>query len=396
MFDADGLATLHDAMAARVSARELPGLVTLLARGDDVRLDSIGTYGLQDDRVIGLDTPMRVASLTKPVLAAVTMMLAEDGTLELAAPVDRWLPELADRRVLTQVDGPLGETVPADRPITVEDLLTYRMGFGMLTEPTFDPPFPIVTTANGMGLALGPPEPRTVYGPDDWIERFATLPLMYQPGDRWLYNVSGLVLGVLLARAAGSPLGEVVRDRLFTPLGMSSTGFSTTPERAAELPPSYMSDMRGGPIAEQSSSPPEIWRSEPVFPSGSGGLLSTAGDYLAFARLLMDGGTFAGQRLLTPESVRAMTTNHLTPEQIGSAGILLSGLGWGYGLAVAVQPDEVSETTGRYGWDGGSGTTWFNDPSRRLIAIALSQTSDFLFNGGAQEFRRLAARACAP
>jgi CubicO group peptidase (beta-lactamase class C family) len=252
-----------------------------------------------------------------------------------------------------------------------------------------------LTTSNGLGLTLGAPDPRTVYGPDEWIERFATLPLMYQPGERWLYNVSGLVLGVLLARAGGAPLGEVLRDRLFTPLGMSSTGFSTTPERAAQLPPFYMSDMRGGPVTEQSSSPPEIWTTEPVFPSGSGGLLSTAGDFLAFARLIVDGGIFGGRRLLASESVTAMTTNQLTPEQVGSAGILLAGHGWGYGMAVAVRPDEVSEETGRYGWEGGSGTTWFNDPGRGLIAIALSQTSDFLFNGGAHEFQRLAVRACA-
>jgi CubicO group peptidase (beta-lactamase class C family) len=395
MFDVEGLAALHDAMAARVAAGQLPGLVTLLARGDDVRVDSIGTYGFGDDRVIGRDTPMRVASLTKPVLAAVTMMLVEDGTLDLSAPVEDWLPELADRRVLNRVDGPLTETVPAQRPITVEDLLTFRMGFGLLTEPTFEPPFPIVTTANGLGLTLGAPDPRTTYAPDAWIERFASLPLMYQPGQRWQYNVGSLVLGVLVARAAGAPLGEVMRTRLFGPLGMVDTGFSTSAQRAAHLPPTYMGDMRGGPIAEQSSSPPEMWTAEPVFPNGSGGLLSTGDDYLAFARLLMQGGSSGGQRLLSPESVTAMTTNHLTPDQVTSAGILLSGLGWGYGMAVAVQPDEVSDTTGRYGWDGGSGTVWINDSGRDLIAIALSQTSDFLFNGSAQEFRRLAVRACA-
>jgi CubicO group peptidase (beta-lactamase class C family) len=378
-----GRQRLHDAMAARVAAGEMPGLVTLLARGDEVHVDPIGWYASDRAEPMRRDTLFRIASLTKPVLATATMMLVEDGTLDLAEPVDRLLPELAGRRVLSRIDGPLSETVPAHRPITLEDLLTFRMGFGMLTEPTFDPPFPIVTAAADLELRLGPPDPRTPHPPDEWLRRFGTLPLMYQPGERWQYNVGTLVLGVLVARAAGAPLGDVLRGRLFEPLGMVDTGFSTTPENTARIPSYYMSDFTTGEVTLQPVSTPAEWVTPPVFPSGSAGLLSTVDDFLAFARLLLGGGSYRGTRLLSAKSVELMTTNHLTPQQMQTAGVLLRPRGWGYGMAVADQ----------YGWEGGYGTSWFNDPRRGLIAIAMSQTSDFLFKGARDEFVALALGA---
>jgi len=302
----------------------------------------------------------------------------------VAEPVDRLLPELAHRRVLARIDGPLDETVPAVRPITVEDLLTFRMGFGQLTEPTFNPPFPIVTAAEELDLVLGQPDPRTPHPPDEWIRLFGTLPLMYQPGERWLYNAGSLVLGVLVARAGGAPLGDVLRTRLFEPLGMADTGFSTTPADADRIPGFFMGDFAGGEPAPHPLSTPAEWTVPPVFPSGAGGLLSTVDDLLTFARLLLDHGTHDGQRILQPESVTAMTSNQLTPDQIATGGPLLEPKGWGYGMAA---------TPGRYGWEGGYGTVWFNDPHRGLIAIALTQTSDFLFTGGRDEFIRLAGQA---
>jgi CubicO group peptidase (beta-lactamase class C family) len=389
-FSTPARAHLHDAMAARVQAGQIPGIVTVLARGDQVEVDPIGWYDL--DRAVPMrrDTLFRVASFTKPVLATVTMMLVEEGRLSLTEPVQRWLPELADRRVLSRVDGPLTDTVPADRPITLEDVLTFRMGFGNITEPTFDPPYPILRATDELELRIGPPDPRTPHDPDEWMRRFATLPLMYQPGTRWQYNVSALVLGVLVARAGGADLGEVMRTRLFEPLGMRDTGFATTPANLARIPGYYMGDMRGGPIALQEVSTPDVWVEQPVFPSGAGGLLSTVDDFVAFARLLANRGVVDGRRLLSEGSVTALTTNHLSDDQIASSGVLLNPLGWGYGMAVAVAPDQASVVPGRYGWDGGYGVTWFNDPHRGLIAMAFTQTSDFLFAGGRDEFTRLA------
>jgi len=365
-------------MAARVAKGEYPGLVVLVARGDQVHVNEIGFFNFDGKRPMTRDTLFRIASMTKPVVAAATMMLVEDGVIALDEPVDRLLPELAGPRVLARVDGPLDETVPARRAVTIEDLLTFRMGSGLLTEPTFMPSFPIVEAGEQLRLTLGPPDPRTPHPPDEWIRLFGTLPLMYQPGERWLYNFGALVLGVLVARAARMPLPDVLRTRVFEPLGMVDTGFHTTPGNLERIPDYYMTDAATGEVALQPVSAPEQWSQPPVFPSGADGLLSTVDDYLKFARLLLAGGG----DLLSPGSVRMMTTNHLTPEQIATGGIILDPKGWGYGMSVSPE--------GWYGWDGGYGTIWFNDPDRKLIGMAFSQCSDFLFNGSKAEFIQLA------
>ncbi len=390
---AAGLERLHDAMAERVAAGLLPGLVTLLARGDDVQVDTIGSYAVDGAVPMRRNTLFRIASFTKPILATATMQLVEAGTLDLAEPVDRLLPELANRQVLARIDGPLDETVPADRPITLEDLLTFRMGFGILTEPAFNPPFPIVAAGERRQLVLAQPDPRTPHPPDEWIRLFGTLPLMYQPGERWQYNAGSLVLGVLVARAAGAPLGDVLKSLLFDPLGMVDTGFWTAKTNAQRIPSYYLANRETGALELQPLSTPTEWTAPPVFPSGASGLLSTADDFLSFARLLRNNGTHRGKRLLSAESVRLLTTNHLTAQQITTAGMLLEPKGWGYGMAVAADPDEVSAVPGRYGWYGGYGTVWCTDPHRDLIALALTQTSDFLFDGGRAEFTTLALRA---
>jgi CubicO group peptidase (beta-lactamase class C family) len=387
-----GLGHLHQAMAARVANGELPGMVTLVARGDDVDVDTIGTMAFGGDPM-RRDAIFRIASLTKPILAAATMTLVEDGKLALDEPVDRLAPELADRRVLRRVDGPLDDTVPASRPITVEDLLSFRMGYGMVFEPSFEPPYPVINAAAEQRLVMGPPDPRTPHDPDEWMRRFGTLPLMYQPGERWQYNAGALVLSVLAARAAGQSLEDLFRTRVFEPLGMKDSGFWMPAERTGRLPSFYMTNFQTGKLELQTLSPPSEWTRPPAFPAGTAGLLSTVDDYLSFARLLLNKGVHQGGRLLSERSVELMTTNHLTPEQVVGAGSLLAGRGWGYGMGVAVAPDELSPVPGRYGWDGGTGTSWFNDPGQHLVAIVMTQTSDFLFNGGMAEFARLAARS---
>jgi CubicO group peptidase (beta-lactamase class C family) len=388
-----GLDRLHEAMAARVAANVFPGIVTLVAHGDEVHVDAIGTLSFGRREPMQRNTIFRITSMTKPILATATMMLVEDGKLALDESVDRLLPELANRRVLEQIDGPLDKTVPANRPITIEDLLTFRMGHGLVVEPTFDPPFPVISAGNELGLAMGPPEPRTPHDPDEWIRRFATLPLMNQPGQRWQYNTGSFVLGILVARAAGQGLEDVLRIRIFAPLGMNETGFSMLPSGVGRLPDQYMPDFQTGKLELHTASSADVWTKPPVFPSGAGGLLSTVDDYLAFARLLLNRGAYQGRRLLSERSVQLMTTNHLSPEQIASGGPILQGQGWGYGMAVSVQPDEVSAVPGRYGWAGGYGTCWFNDPHRNLVTIAMTQTADFLFNGSTDEFSKLAAAA---
>ena len=352
-------------------------------------MDAIGVKAFGGSEPMRRDTLFRIASMTKPVVAAATMILVEDGKLGLEEPVDRWLPELANRRVLRQIDGLLDDTVAARRPITVDDLLTLRMGYGMLVEPTFDPPFPIVNAARALQLVLGEPDPRTPHDPDTWVNYFGTLPLMYQPGERWQYNVGSLLLGVLVARAAGKPLDELLRTRIFEPLGMHATGFWLPAPRTQDLPSYYTTNFQTGQLELRNVSTPDEWSRPPAFPSGAGGLLSTADDFLAFGRLLLGKGTYQGQRLLSAQSVDLMTTNHLTPEQVVGGGPILGGRGWGFGMGVATAPDAEWPVPGRYGWAGGYGTTWFNDPTRGIVAIALTQVSDFLWNGGLAEFEKL-------
>ena len=383
-----GLDRLHQAMAARVENGSLPGIVTLVAQGDDVHVDVIGAMAFGGDRPMRRDAIFRITSMTKPILAAATMLLVDDGRLALDEPVTRLLPELAGRRVLKRVDGPLDETVPAVRPITVEDLLTFRPGYGfIIAEPaTLNPPYPIIEREQELQLAMAQPDPRTPLEPDEWIGRFATLPLMYQPGERWQYNAGSLVLGVLVARASGEALGAYLQDRLFEPLGMRDTAFVLPASNVGRLPTKYATDYSTGKMEEVRITGPDVWTTPPPFPSGAAGLLSTVDDYVAFARLLLSRGVHRSRVLLSRASVDAMIANHLTPEQIAGGGFLLDGEGWGYGLGVSL-------TRGRYGWSGGYGTTWFNDPSRDLVAIAMTQVSDFLFNGALTEFNQLVDQA---
>ncbi|MEO3742207.1 serine hydrolase domain-containing protein [Plantactinospora sp. B5E13] len=380
---------LSETLALRVARGELPGLVLLTARADEVRVQPIGTLTVDGTAPMRPDTLFRITSMTKPVVATVAMMLVEEGRLDLTEPVDRLLPELAGRRVLRRLDGPLDDTVAADRPTTVEDVLTYRIGHGMIFEPEFQPAFPIVTATEKLGLAIGPPDPPAALTPDEWLRRFGTLPLMHQPGLHWQYDTAGQVLGVLVARAAGQPLPDLLRDRIFAPLGMVDTGFSVPAAQLDRLAGHYTKDPETGGLVARTISGPQRWGIPPTFPAGASGLVSTAVDYLAFARLLRNRGVHGGVRLLSEESVARMTTNHLTPEQITAAAVpVLDGRGWGYGLAVDIGPDRAAPPA--YGWTGGYGTGWFTDPGRELITIVLTQTDTFIFDGGWNEVRKLA------
>jgi CubicO group peptidase (beta-lactamase class C family) len=393
-FTGAGLDRLQQATQQRIDKGELPGAVMLVADGDDefVAAQGFATFAGSSGRrePMQRDTPFRLASLTKPMLAAVAMMLVDDGTLNLTDPVERWLPELADRRVLTRIDGPLDETVPAERSITVDDLLTFRLGHGLIVEPEFNPPaYPINQAAAELELRLAEPDPRTPYEPDEWLRRFATLPLMDQPGVRWRYNTGSLILGVLLARVSARPLPDVMAERLFTPLGMAGTGFWLPAERAERLPGYYLTDVATGQLTARPISGPDVWSRPAAFPSGAAGLVSTVDDVARFARFMHEHG--AGR--LSASAYEMMTTNVLTAAQIAGGGLILAGRGWGHGMSVAVTPDEVSATPGRYGWEGGYGTLWFNDPASGRIVILLTQVSDALFNGTFTEFGRLALTA---
>jgi len=381
------IAPLRELMAARVSKTEFPGAVWLVAHGNDVAVDTVGVTAIDGNAPMRRDTIFRIASMTKAITATAVMMLVEEGKLTLDAPAERWLPELANRRVLRRIDGPLDYTVPARRAITVQDLLTFTLGFGLL----FDNTLPIQRAIDALQLVNGPPVPMTPHAPDEWMRRFGTLPLMHQPGEQWMYNTGSLLQGVLVQRAASQPFETFVSERIIEPLGMHDTGFFVPAAKLDRFAGcGNFTDAQSGTKSRMDRDGADsAYASPPVFPSGSAGLVSTVDDYLTFARMLLNGGTHKGRRLLSAESVRDMTRDHLTPEQ-KSASSFFPGFfdthGWGYGVAISTAPDAVTRTPGRYGWDGGFGTSWFTDPGRNLIAIVMTQSPDFLFSGGRDAF----------
>lgn len=370
-FSMTGLARLQAAMAGHVERGDLAGVVTLLARGDDVHATTVGTTAFAGGTALRRDTIFRIASMTKPVTAAVTMMLVEDGTIRLDDPVDRLLPELANPRVLKRLDGPVDDTVPADRPILVEDLLTLRMGTGAIMAPG---DYPINRAMAERGVAVGPWLPDAASG-DAWIKALGELPLMRQPGTTWMYDTGLTVLGALIERAAGKPLETVYRERLFEPLGMADTAFRVPTDDVRRLPTQYWRNFQTGVVEvfDPAGADSRFART-PGFASAAGGLLSTADDYLAFARLMLNRGEHRGRRLLSEHSVAAMTADHVTPGQKARSPFapgFWDRRGWGYGLSV-VHRHEPGDPRG-FGWDGGYGTSAYWDPETGVIGVLLTQ-----------------------
>ena len=265
-----GLARLHEVMAGHVERGAMPGLITLVARHGDVHVDVIGAKAFGHPEPMERDAIFRIASLTKPIAAVAAMALVEEGTLQLDAPVDDLLSELADRQVLRSLDADLDDTVPANRPITLEDLLTFRLGFGCIMAPPNT--YPIQRAEEELQLrSLGPPWPPTPHSPDTWIRRLGTLPLMYQPGEQWLYNTGAQVLGILLERAAGKPLEALLTERIFEPLGMRDTAFSVSPGQRDRFTTAYTSDPESGVLSVLDDADDSFWAGPPAFPDAAGG-----------------------------------------------------------------------------------------------------------------------------
>lgn len=357
---AHGLENLRETAARHVGPDLVPGLVALVASGDQVHVETLGTLSV-GGRPMQRDSLFRIASITKPVTGAATLALIEEGLVGLDEPVDTLLPELAGRRVLTRLDAPLADTVPASRPVTTRDLLTFTFGFGMVTEMFLArEQWPILAAVDELHLgALGAPDPAHKPDPDTWMAGFGSLPLMAQPGERWMYNTGAHVLSVLLARAAGQSFGDVLRTRIFEPLGMTDTAFWTS--QGDRLATAYQATPGGLVVAD----PPDgAWSKPPAFEDGAAGLVSTVDDLYAFARALLTGGA----PVLAPESVAAMTIDQLTPEQKARGGLgfdFFDHQSWSYCQAV--------QDSGAFGWNGGYGSSWLVDPSRDLIVIVQAQ-----------------------
>lgn len=354
-----------------VAGGEILGAVVSVDRGGDVRTLTAGTR----DRVAGEpmrpDTLFRTASITKPVTAAAVMALVEEGVLALDAPVDRWLPELADRRVLRSLSGPVDDTVPARRPITVRDLLACTMGLGAIWGDPDAVPLVRRIAAAGLDPSAGP-FPGSA---DDYVRALATLPLAAHPGERWLYHTGLDVAGVLVARATGRSFGAVLRERILDPVGMGDTGFRVDPAARDRVATCYRRDASGTLVPVDAG-----YGADPVtstgMEAGGGGLVSTAPDMGAFMRMLLDRGVARGRRVLAAESVAAMTTDQI-PADVKAVSPFFPDFwatnGWGLGIGIVVAPDRVSPVPGRFGWWGGTGTAAFADPATDTVVVVMTQ-----------------------
>jgi CubicO group peptidase (beta-lactamase class C family) len=366
--------SIQAALTRFVDEGDLAGAAALVWRdGTVVSTAAVGQRDLRSGLPVGRDTIFRIASMTKPITAAAALMLHDEGRFDLDDPIAACAPGLARLRVLRDPEGPIDQTDAAARPITFRDLLTHRSG---LTYPEFHRG-PI---GRALGEAIGPTidNPLT---PDEWIERLATMPLIDQPGARFHYGLSSDLLGFLIARLEGAPLGEVLVRRVFAPLNMRDTAF-VVPRDKRDRRAGLCGFDADGRVTTLSAVPGRHALDERpddmTFESGGQGLWSTLDDYLAFARMLIGDGP----QLLRPQTLAMMTSNQLTAEQRASARmfgrpLFAKGHSYGMGVAVVVEPEHADAMrcrggAGTVGWPGAYGGWWQADPTDRSVLIFLA------------------------
>jgi len=355
-----------------VATGDIPGAVSLVwRRGELLQLEAVGLRDMEAKLPVERDTIFRIASMSKPVVSAVAMILMEQGAMRLDDPISKWAPEFARMRVLRRPDSPLEDTDPAPRAITIEDLMTHRSGLSY----AFTAKGPLSRALEArFGLKL-----EGWRSSEDWMSALASLPLSYAPGERFNYGHSTDVLGFIIGRAMGSSMREAMRQLLFAPLGMVDTDFWVPPEKRARVAVLYRSAAPG--IFTPLPLAGFLDESPPVITAGGQGLVSTADDYLTFARMLLGGGQVNGKRVLSEESVRLMTTNRLTPDQRRDFqfGIpFFMAQGFGLGVSVVMDPEKNAwmGTGGAdaFGWPGLFGGWWQVDPQRQTVMLWLQQT----------------------
>ena len=358
---------LHGLLDKYVSNGALPGAVGLVAGPDRAEVAAAGSVSL-GGAPMARDSIFRIASITKPITAASVMMLIEDGRIALDDPVRRWLPELAEPVVVRTPASAVDDVIPAARPITVFDLLSSSAGYGFASD------FTLPAVQRLFSVQKDGREVQSFLPPDEWMAELAKIPLVYQPGQGWLYDTCSTLQGVLVARASGQSLPDFMAERVFEPLGMADSGFDVPAGQRHRFTSYYRTGADGG--LELADGPDGQWSSPPPFPLGNGGLAGTADDWLAFGRMLLAGGVSAsGRRLLSADSVRLMTTDHTTPAQREIGALFLEGQGWGFGGSVNIAAIDPWNVPGRYGWVGGTGTSAHITPSTGTVAILFTQVA---------------------
>jgi CubicO group peptidase (beta-lactamase class C family) len=351
---------LVEALRPLIDRQLIPGLVAAVGRGDELDVVVLGDAAV-GGRPLRQDALFRIASITKPMVTALALTFVADGTLELDQPVGELLPELATPVVVRSMTGPVDDTEPARRPITLRHLLTSTNGHGFPSD--FSAPVAQLLVER---LGQGPPQPQRVPPPDEWMAILGEIPLLHQPGDGFTYNAAFDILGVLVARAGDASLPELIATRLFGPLGMTDSGFAF-PARSQSRRTTYY--RRGDDGLVEHDAPDGQWATVPPFPSGAGGLVSTLADVVAFQRMLLNGGG----DLLPADLITAMMTDQLTPAIRSTDTVFLDGQSWGLGGAVDIASLHPWNVPGRYGWVGGTGTSAYVVPTDGGVAVLLTQ-----------------------
>lgn len=367
------LARMHDTLRRHVDAGRLPGLVAVVSRRGAEHVDAIGTLGFDRTAPMQRDTLFRLASVTKLITAVAAMILIEECRLRLDDPVDEFLPELANRKVLRTIDSELDDTVPAKRAITLRDLLTYRSGYGEVA--FLSPTCPLQKALAEARLPLS-----TFCFPgtaDEFMQCLGRLPLANQPGERWLYHMSAEILGVLIARVSGMSLSAYMRARIFEPLGMKDSGFSVPQSQFDRVATCYQTDFLSGKVTVLEDARNDLLARPCIFESGAGDqFVSTADDLLAFGRMMLNRGAYGKDRVLSRLTVEAMTTDQLTAEQKAASPFFANfwdSRGWGLGVSIVTLRDDVACVPGRYGWDGAYSTSLYVDPHEDMVGVLMAQ-----------------------
>jgi CubicO group peptidase (beta-lactamase class C family) len=366
------LARLHDAMQRHVEGGGIPGLVMVVHHRGREHADAIGHLAFDGKTPMRRDTIFRLASMTKPITAVAAMILVENCTLRLDDPVDEWLPELKDRKVLRTIESPLDDTVPAARSITLRDLLTFRSGYGEVAFLSPTCPLQKAMVEAQLPLSAWP----FAGTPDELMKRLGQLPLAHQPGERWLYHMGCEILGVLIARASGKPLGAFLREYIFDPLEMADTGFHVPEAKLDRLPTCYGTNFPDREIVVLDEARNGHVSRPPLFESGGGGLVSTVDDLLAFGRMMLRKGLYRDERILSRPTVELMTLDHIAAEQKAASPFFeefWETRGWGLGMSMITRRRSPEDVPGRFGWDGAFGTSWYVDPKEELIGVLMTQ-----------------------
>ncbi len=371
-FSPERLNRLHEAMQRPVDDKRLAGVVTLLMRhGKLVEERSYGVKDLASGAPMTDDTIFRIYSMTKPVTGVAMMILYEEGRWHPSDPISKFVPEFADLKVFKGMDGngSMMTEAPAHPP-TMAELMTHTAGFtyGLFGSSPVDK---LYVSRNCFGTA----------SLHDMVKCFAGIPLLFQPGAKWVYSVSMDIQGYIIEKLSGKPLPEFLDDRIFKPLRMNDTAFFVPKEKRARFATLYSGGSEGKLVVTgEASGPKADFVSMPGAPSGGGGLVSTASDYARFAQMLLNHGELDSARILSPATVDLMTSNHLLPKlrtgefSIGNA-TMRPGHGWGYDLAVIDDPPAADEVVGKgtFYWEGAAATWFWVDPANDLVFVGMTQ-----------------------